>query len=422
MKKNLDDVVDFFWFVLVLLILGFPRIMQVPKIALCLLIFSCSLISYKSFVIPLSLVKFLCPWIIYATITTFTGVIFNNLNVGIDAFVKVNFFNVLLYSVLISSVNRMETFSRVIQGSAFATIYISLYNILLTVCVLLRLDISLLLKLDATAGVSLHGGYTHLVTTNSSMLIMLFPLLLLMKRHCFIQKIINEKIYVIMLLLCAIAMVLSGRRILWISLAISLFAWMFLNSKDVLKLIKRMTIVVVVFIIALYIGNLYELFSFEGLIERFQYAFSNFDEYGQVNVRNLQSEYLLNGFYDKMFFGNGAGATISDFQRSSDQPWSFELSYHAVLFQSGIVGTLFYFISLMSIALCGILALRIDKIMGQSIFVSYLIVLVANASNPYFSSSFDFLFFLFMPLLLSEFVIAGKNNHKNNLFINDGAL
>jgi hypothetical protein len=417
MKNGLNaksnDAVNLLWPILIFLILGFPRILQIPKMALCLLIVLSSVGANNQFRVYPSLYKFICPWMVYVAITVFTGVIYGNSDAGIIAFVKVNVLNVLLYSLLLLTINSVNTLTRIFQGMVVATLYISLYNLLLAICAFLHVDISSIAMLDATSGVGIHSGYTHLVTTNSSMLIMLFPLLLLMKDHPFVKNAINNKIYMVAIGGGAVTMALSGRRVLWISLAVSLIFFAFGRTPDVMKLVKRFVAFIVIFALCFYVVDKMELLSINGSIDRFLFAFADFDEYGQANVRNAQSGYLLKGFCDKIVFGNGAGATISGFQRSLESPWMFELSYHVCLFQSGVVGGILYFASLLVIALNAVHAKKKDDCFGHAILVTYSIILFANATNPYFSSSFDFLIFLFMPLLLVESVVAGNVSLKN---------
>lgn len=399
---------DYLWSILVFLILGFPRIMQIPKIALCLLIIIGSINSIK---IYSSFIRFLYLWTIYVILTVFVGFSYGNYDSGIMGFIRVNVVDVMIYIVLLSTAYEISTIRRIIRSLLLALLYISIFNILLITFEYLRFDITFFKLIDATAGIGLHNGYVHLVSTNLTMSIMLFPFFLLLKKHLIVKDLFNEKIYTITLVLCAVSMLLSGRRILWIVLALSLSFFIFKTSGKIRTIILLLTTFILAFLILDYL----ELASIDGIIERFQFAFSEKDEFGKENVRNVQSESLLNGFCDKIICGNGAGAVLSDYRSSSIAPWTFEMSYHLVLFQSGIVGTFFYLMALCTIGSSILQAKKKDNVLGFALLITYLLVLFANATNPYFSSSFDMMFFLFFPLLMSEAINNGYIGTQKNI-------
>ena len=91
-----------------------------------------------------------------------------------------------------------------------------------------------------------------------------------------------------------------------------------------------------------------------------------------------------------------------------------------MLFQSGLIGAFFYFLSLAVIFVESIQAAQVDRLVGSAILVAYVCVLGANGTNPYYSSSFDFMIFLFLPFMLAE-LVQGRENSIRNETVFEGA-
>ena len=56
------------------------------------------------------------------------------------------------------------------------------------------------------------------------------------------------------------------------------------------------------------------------------------------SVRQLQSDALLEGFWDNPLIGNGLGSYTTAVIRDAFRPWEYELTYHYLLFSCGIIG------------------------------------------------------------------------------------
>lgn len=151
--------------------------------------------------------------------------------------------------------------------------------------------------------------------------------------------------------------------------------------------------------------------------EYYEYSFYYLDAISSImdftsdasNRERLNQFYaLLNGFYDNPLFGAGAGAA-ANYSRSDTQPWAYELTYLALLFQYGIFGFLIYFIGvcyllfklIMGVRNLGFASLEYSYLVG---FVSFLL---ANATNPYLGK-FDSMWVLFLALA----IVNGKNKNK----------
>lgn len=116
------------------------------------------------------------------------------------------------------------------------------------------------------------------------------------------------------------------------------------------------------------------------------------DESTSTRVR--QAPELLDSFKESPVFGQGMGATIEGFQRSAENPWSFELTYLQILFQFGLVGFAVFIGSLIYSMLRGFRVYVAESgrawmpLAGIATLVG---MLVASATNPYLSSSFGML-------------------------------
>lgn len=128
----------------------------------------------------------------------------------------------------------------------------------------------------------------------------------------------------------------------------------------------------------------------------------DFDEDRSAMARRDQFWALLHGWLDHPWFGAGHGTSVHGLIRSNTHPWAYELSYVALLFQTGIVGVLIYASGILWILIQGVRIIRQGGIMATHMVAALagmVAFLVGNATNPYLQK-FDFMFVLFYPLAL----------------------
>lgn len=103
-------------------------------------------------------------------------------------------------------------------------------------------------------------------------------------------------------------------------------------------------------------------------------------------IRAEESVELIRGWLDSPVFGHGLGATIEGYARNATRPWNFELQYHLILFQLGIVGAI-GILACATVAVIAVLrAFRSSPRSAPVLFVTLAgaaALLIANASNPY---------------------------------------
>jgi hypothetical protein len=124
-----------------------------------------------------------------------------------------------------------------------------------------------------------------------------------------------------------------------------------------------------------------------------------FDTDPVAMLRRDQFRALVSGWLDAPLLGSGHGVPASVI-RSVETPWSYELSYVALLFHVGVLGAMAYAAGFVWI---GVTAHRIARagwteapglvatLVGTTMF------LAANATNPYLEK-YDYIWVIFLPI------------------------
>lgn len=109
---------------------------------------------------------------------------------------------------------------------------------------------------------------------------------------------------------------------------------------------------------------------------------------------------LLAGWMDQPLFGSGHGAPAPGVIRSTETPWSYELTYVALLYHTGLVGAALYGAGVAWIFLASRRIARAGWPEAPSliaVLVGTASFLVANATNPYLEK-YDYIWVLFLPI------------------------
>ena len=204
--------------------------------------------------------------------------------------------------------------------------------------------------------------------------------------------------------------ILSGRRALqlvalitpFITLALGLFA----PKTERLRLTKSffLTMILAVSILGLSFWFLSsaQLVTAQGLSDRFStgFDFSVSNRSDSAVGRIDQYLVLMDGWKEHPWIGNGLGAAAHRSVRSNDEPWSYELSYVDLLFQTGLLGMLAYLSGIAWIYWSGIKIIRSGG-EGCRLMLPLLVgltsLLIANGTNPYLAR-FDGIWVIFLPL------------------------
>ncbi|MCO6439696.1 MAG: hypothetical protein J5I81_01150 [Nitrococcus mobilis] len=211
------------------------------------------------------------------------------------------------------------------------------------------------------------------------------------------------------LLITLIVCIISGRRAFW-GLAIitpilvgALFAFSGLNHS------ARRMIYCLFFVFPVIVGIIVSFgLDAEVLANKFQNAF-NFSRGGSANVRYEQFFALISAWNERPIIGGGLGASLDTIVRDPNMPWAYELSYVALLFQTGLLGLLIYSAAILWIFYAGIRIVRFRK--EAAVVIIPLLAglagfLLINATNPYLQK-FDYLWTIFLP-------VAAINVYRNS--------
>lgn len=136
-----------------------------------------------------------------------------------------------------------------------------------------------------------------------------------------------------------------------------------------------------------------------------------------MNTRTRQINSLIEGWKNKPIFGVGSGVNASVVR--STIPGTYEMSYHAMLFERGIFGLIIFVILIISLNVIGINLIRRGNVYTDYIIASIIamnVILLANATNPYLFA-YDHLWTLFFTVALLN--VASLNQQKTNALIHE---
>jgi hypothetical protein len=315
----------------------------------------------------------------------------------------------MVYAVLVSGIRSRDYLLKVIRTMIDSSLLVSIYSIIFVMRDIGLWPSSLFIDIFASQNTGIYSGYIEINLPSVGSLIFLLPfllcLLLTLPKN---NGIVTRNFLFISTLLCGTASLLSGRRALWLSVALSIlfffviYVFLTVNKRNLLgsrTLLKRIiSIFIVLIVTVLFLFNLFKL----NIYSLSQYFFSVIyllDNSGLA--RYVQFNSLISGWVESPIFGSGLGAAASVI-RSTDQKWAYELSYVALLFHTGIIGTVGYFASVIWIywKSLKIIVLSTDKYVSVclvSILVGITSFFIANGTNPYLSK-YDFLWVIFLPI------------------------
>lgn len=336
-------------------------------------------------------------YFIFFTIWIIIGYFFNN--PGVSNFVRLDILWPIIYLLLFQYIDNINKIYTLYKYLTIISLIICFYNII-NMLGFLNI-IPFFLNIDPDFAVGIHPGYIQIESLNLGTLVFLLPFSFMIDIFFdnFGFKIFKYQfnLFKINQFFLLLVVFFSGRRVLWFFLiallSIRFILW-FKKSKYKFFLITIFASLF--FTISIYIFTILDRDSF---LKRFGEEFSSTSQ----TDRQIQSIALLNGFKDNLLFGSGFGIGVPGVIRNYERPWTYELSYHIMLFNTGIIGFIIY-ITLLLFPLLFIFFyfkkhVKIFNLIAPT-FVAYLFVLFANVIDPFLNSSFDFQWFLFLPICL----------------------
>lgn len=256
---------------------------------------------------------------------------------------------------------------------------------------------------DMYLQIGVHTGYVQMNNVNIGMLSFIVPYLL---SRVIIETEKSRKMLLVCLAIAMLAATLASRRmVLAVFFVAPVIAYVFsaLAGRTESNIKARVVGFYLIATIAC-LGTYWVVSSLvpamgEGFVSRVFDILKNDAE----SERQIQHAALLKGFEETYIWGSGFGG-LTDVIRSDERPWTYELTYSRMLFNSGVIGIVFLATFYIYYVLAVIKKIRYS-IHGNiyiPLMVGFFSVLIASASNPYLSS-FDFVFALsIIPLILNS--------------------
>ena len=252
--------------------------------------------------------------------------------------------------------------------------------------------------------VGIHDGYVQITSNNIGSLFVIVPYLISLQFRSDASE-ANSVTAKVSLVLCLILVAISGRRALWLVVALAPFTILLISAvtggtaflRPGAKRLVAGYFALAVVILAVALATPARIQEV-GYIRHLAEAFSAQDE------RAIQKGYLVAAFEESPILGSGLGANAG-YSRSEDRPWTYELTYHQLLFNIGIVG--FAALSGLIAAYFAMVANLLRKFPDGTavpfgLLVGFSSLLIGAYSNPYLRS-FDFLFFVGLLPYLATF-------------------
>lgn len=201
--------------------------------------------------------------------------------------------------------------------------------------------------------------------------------------------------------LAVIVLLIAGRRSFWVIAAVAPFVVIAFAKlgKVCVDIKKTIGISIAFFVVAIIALNIFDI-SIKNILADFVSGFDFSDTQNlSASYRKEQFFVLIDGWKENPIFGAGLGSSAAVI-RSDEMPWSYELSYFALLFQTGIFGIFVYGSAVVWIFVRAINVIRKQPKSAEILIplLSGLICfLLANATNPYLQK-FDYLWTIFLPL------------------------
>lgn len=246
-------------------------------------------------------------------------------------------------------------------------------------------------------------GYVQMNNINIGMLAFIVPYLL--SRVLFEHAGSNRLLHVGLFVAFTTALLASRRMVLLLAFLTPMITYgVCIVGEASNKAIRQRVIwfyliSAVIVVIGYWIVSLWSPAMLDGFMDRLLGMFRKDPD----SERQLQHAALLEGFTNHYMWGSGFGG-LTDVVRSDERPWTYELTYSRLLFNSGVIGIALLGLFFVSYFIMAMRKIRVSK--HKNVYVPLLVgfvsVLIASASNPYLSS-FDFLFALsIIPLILNS--------------------
>lgn len=405
-------------YILFFMMLFVPTTYQLAKgiiLAICMIIISVKILFNKGKTnLHPSVLKWTGFYILLGLIFIFIGVLR-----GAPGALRVSTVYVLwpiVFTILITGASKLKIIQGIMRTMVIATIVIGIYSLSYILWSWGWLPNVFYIPLDLGQSIGFYKGYTEYALYNISSLIFLVPFLLAaLLTWPKDQNLIGmSRKWLWFAFVLGISLVIfSGRRALILVVLVSpvviLILSRFLSPMIKSKRMRILTLLGMMLILTILFYYLSTVFAFNvnDMKDMFTEGFDF--SHNTDPARSGQFEALINGWKQYPLFGAGHGAAVS-YSRSDTQSWAYELSYVALLYQTGIVGLILYSLCILWIVWKGIKIIKSRCSLGLlelPILTGLICFLIANATNPYLGK-FDYMWVIFLPMLLINQALLNK--------------
>lgn len=311
----------------------------------------------------------------------------------------------IVYTILIGGLTSIHIFRGIVRVLVLAAIAISSYGLLFLLVTRGVVPERFYIALDQGQATGFNFETQEFNLFSLSTLLFLIPFLLTatLTWPQKLKLLIGRRLLWIATATALTAAFLSGRRGLWLVISVSpiiaLVARAILPQANRTRRLLR-TGVVLTLAAALILGALQATGAVNAgaMMRMFVSAF----DLNSETARQEQIHALIRGWSDSPFIGAGHGAVAPGSIRSLDLPWSYELTYLALLFHTGVVGFILYSLPVLWIYWAGFKVCRAGGVLGLMlipVLAGMTGFLLANATNPYLAK-FDFMWVIFLPVAI----------------------
>jgi hypothetical protein len=329
----------------------------------------------------------------------------------------------LVYMVLVAGISNKTMLKNILRLLVIATVVIEIYSLTYIFYSAGWLPSYFYIPLDLGQAIGFYSGFIEYNLYSISSLVFLVPFLIAaLLTWPSNMKLPVSRFWLWISLIIGIALVLlSGRRALMLVSGLApiftLIFRHFLPRKIKLAnrkvLIQTFIKVFIVALIALFYLNLVHGIKFISLINEFLVGF-DFQSDPSAIARKTQFFALLDGWSQYPFLGAGHGAGVA-YLRSTKQPWAYELSYVALLYQTGLIGFIIYMSGFVWIFWKGLRVIKSDASLGLQllpVLVGTSCFLIANATNPYLGK-YDNIWVVFLPIAFINYWLLSQRCKEN---------
>ncbi len=316
----------------------------------------------------------------------------------------------VVYTILVAGVASPSTLHALVRTLVFATGAISLYALSFVLYSAGILPSGLYVPLDLGQQIVFFEGYVEFSLYSLSTLLFTTPFLVaaVLAWPAGREAPVSRPWVWLALGASLCAAVLSGRRALWLVVVLSPFVALVLRAFQPCQVRKASSrslaasaagVVTVLAAVYLYARAAYGV-DLGAMAEAFAAGFDFQSMDDSTYGRREQLAAMLAAWHEHPFLGSGQGAVAPGSIRSLEQPWAYELSYVALLFQTGAAGFALYATGVAWIYWQGLHVIRQGTAFGTIMLptlTGLTCFLIANATNPYLAK-YDYLWVIFVPV------------------------